>query len=89
MLAVLAIGAGCVAAVLVWVLMMAGSANASPRLLAAISRMTYVLGASVVLCVAGGGAAVYFGRPWVAAGLGVMPVVVGVVALMVVDRASA
>ena len=87
-LALVAIAAGCVVALLVWVLMMAGSANASPKLLAVIARMTYVLGGSVVLSVAGGGAAAYLGRPWVAGGLGVVPVLVGVVALVVIDRES-
>lgn len=87
-LALVAIAAGCVVALLVWVLMVAGSANASPKLLAVIVRMTYVLGGSVVLSVAGGGAAACFGRPWVAGGLGVVPVLFGVVALVVIDRAS-
>ena len=87
-LAMLSIGLGLVAGVLVWVLLMAGSANASARLMAAITRVNIALLASMGLALIGGGACVYFGKGIPAIVLGLLSVVVGAVGLVVVDRVS-
>lgn len=87
-LALLAIALGLVAGLLMWVLLMAGSANSSARLYAVISRVNIALLASMGLGLVGGGVCVYLGKSVPAIVLGVLPIVVGVVGLVLVDRVS-
>jgi len=87
-LAILAIGLGLFVGTLMWVLLVAGAANASGRLMAAITRVNIALLASMALALVGGGVCAYLGRGIPAIVLGLLPIVVGVVGLVIVDRVS-